>query len=55
MKKNIKYIFLIQGITTYFFSIVYAIKGDDNKWFSRIALSMVLLGIFAIIKTIEDK
>ena len=43
-------IILSQVFVASFSALVYAFKGDQEKWFARWVFAMVLLGIYGIMK-----
>ncbi len=47
---GIRVVILVQAITLLFNSMVFFIKDDLNKWFTRWALGMLLLSAWGIMK-----
>lgn len=57
MKNFLKIYLFTTGCIMWCSSLFYAIttKSPDDRWFGRLCLSVGCVGLWAIIKTIEDK
>lgn len=54
MKEFIKILLLVQGIGMTISSLIYGFTIKGDQWFTRLAMSLICLGLYGIILAIEE-